>query len=142
MLPSCATRRYASAFDAGSDVCGEMFACLIHAASTCASDRPAAVRLAFTPSQSGCVGDSHESAAWPLRAPLTRTSVAWFTAGSTVACPTNDHVVHGAGLPAAQNSWVVFDMPTEIIATLPLGDGLPLRSSGRTSAACPRPVAS
>src|SRR5437763_9541974 len=118
-----------------------MFACLIHATSTCASERPAVVRFVFTPSQSGWAGDSHESAAWPLRAPLTRTSVAWFTAGSAVACPTNDHVVHGAGLPVAQNSCVVFDMPTEIMAIFPLGDGAPLRSSGRTSAAWPRPTA-
>src|SRR6266568_769010 len=128
MLPSCATRRYASAFDAGSDTFGPMFACLIHATCTCASVNPAAVRFAFTPSQSGCVGDSHESAAWPPHAPLTRTSVTWFTAGSALACPTNDHDVHGAGLPAAQNSCVVFDMPTEIMTIFPFADGLPVAS--------------
>src|ERR1043165_3851819 len=142
MLPSWPTRRYASAFDDGSDVVGCLFACLIHAVCTCASVSPALVRVAFTPSQSGCVGDSHESAACPPRAPLTIAIVEWLTAGSAFACPTNDHDVHGPTVFAAQNSCVVFDMPTDTITILPDADGLPSWSSGRTCAACPRPIAS
>ena len=51
----------------------------------------------------------------------------------------NVHELHGGGLPWVQNSWVVFDMPTEIITIFPDTDGLPFASSGWTDCAFASP---
>ena len=81
-------------------------------------------------SYSGLVGEVQLDAACPPRAPLTIARVVLLTAGSADACPTNDHDEHGGLEPAAQNSWVVLDMPIEISMYRPLALGLPFTSSG------------